>query len=791
MTLVPNTGPATPGASTLIPGSGSEAYLDAEWAGGVALGATVNYVFTGGDDADVEDATYYAIEQDVAPVLSQSWGSCEFELTPADADMVALYGSAANLLGITYVAASGDEGADGCEGGAGVRYGEAGLYAEIPGAFPGVTAVGGSMFPGGSLTYSAQNTVSGYSSSETTWNEGATPGVDLAAGGGGISSVFSRPSYQSGVPTCAMVGALPTPVDPSAMRQVPDVAVTAAYEYGHNPLFMMCQYSGGDCVVNGTNQKVANVGGTSVSAPAFAGVVALLNQATGGRLGNINPMLYTLASAAPSAFHDLGSGNIEVVCAPGADPGCPDGGLYGYAAAPGYDCATGLGSIDALNLVTAWVALTPTTTTVAAAPQQTTEGASVTLTASVNVPSPNASTLGGIVTFSFESYFANGAPDLSWILGTAPITGASANGGTATLSTVLPPGLVNPGAQAVNVVASYSGDAAHLASTSPATPVTFEPFAFCVSPGTASVGPDGGLPFTAQGGVPPVTWRLRSDTACDDNGNCSAIDSATGAFTAGPAAGYVVVAGLDSLGAEGLAEVTVGSPALGPPWGDAGFTPGACDVDAGPPDAGAGDSSSASSSSSGSSSASSSSSGSSSASSSSSGSSSTLSSSSGSSSASSSSSSNSTGSSSSSSSSSSGWSSTGTAGTSSTAATGSGSSAASSGSSSSGSSSSSASTASSGSASGSTGGAATASTSGSSSSGSATGSGSSTGSTSSNSSTGSTGSHGATAAGSTSGGSAANGGGCGCGTSTAGLDLGWAALALLAWARRARVKLFR
>src|ERR1019366_987875 len=148
MTLVPNTGPATPGQQ----GTGSEAVLDVEWSGGIARGATVNYVFTGGSDVNVDDASYYIIEENLAPILSESWGGCEEGLTPSDADITQVYGSAANVLGITYVAASGDSGAVGCGGtGTGPRGG--GLYVGAPASYPGVTAVGGTEFPVGSITY--------------------------------------------------------------------------------------------------------------------------------------------------------------------------------------------------------------------------------------------------------------------------------------------------------------------------------------------------------------------------------------------------------------------------------------------------------------------------------------------------------------------------------------------------------------------------------------------------------------------------------------------------------------
>src|SRR5580692_11766501 len=122
--------------------------------------------------------------------------------------------------------------------------------------------------------------------------------------------------------------------------------------------------------------------------------MALANQATGGRLGNVNPLLYALNASAPTAFHDITTGNNEVTCK-ASDPGCPAGKLYGYAATTGYDCASGLGSLDATNLVSAWAALTPTATTLSPSVTTTSEGASVTLNSTVEVIGTNPNALGG------------------------------------------------------------------------------------------------------------------------------------------------------------------------------------------------------------------------------------------------------------------------------------------------------------------------------------------------------------------------------------------------------------
>jgi len=139
-------------------------------------------------------------------------------------------------------------------------------------------------------------------------------------------------------------------------------------------------YSGGGLFISG---------GTSASTPAFAGVIALLNQSllTKGAiaqpgLGNINPALYRYAVSTPSAFHDITVGDIIVPCSVGT-PDCPNG-THGFSTTAAYDLATGLGSIDIFNFVSKWdtsAAVTTTSVTSDAATVSLTE--TFTLTATV------------------------------------------------------------------------------------------------------------------------------------------------------------------------------------------------------------------------------------------------------------------------------------------------------------------------------------------------------------------------------------------------------------------------
>ena len=362
-------------------------------------------------------------------------------------------------------------------------------------------------------------------------------------------------------------------------------------------------FGGDDCSGTGGSPEGTADGGTSASSPSFAGIVAILNQATGERLGNINPMLYELAAtpSASSVFHDIVSGNNEVVCGPGAtdagdppdgdwpDAGCGAEGLNGYIAMPGYDCASGNGSVDAYNLVSAWMGATPTETVLVPSPTMTTEGDTVTLTATVDVKGTNPNPIGGVVTFAFQSYDTGCATDLSWELGSTTITGGSATSGTAVLQAIVPPGLVIPGRQRVDLVAVYGGDPHHLASQSSKVGMTFTPVTFAVSPATLATAPDAGTTFSTTGGVTPsVRWFILADTTAQfsmDGFSASSIEEDSGAFSAAPNSGYVLIEALDKYGAEALSEVTVGSPDAAAPWTTDGGA-SLCAADGGAADAG-------------------------------------------------------------------------------------------------------------------------------------------------------------------------------------------------------------
>ncbi len=341
----------------LVPGSAdpgvitddlAEASLDVEWAGAVARSATIIYV---NSKNGVFDSLQYAVNQNLAPVLSISYGDCEPNFSTSEVTFLTNLGQQANAQGQTLVTPSGDDGAADCDystTSTPVTSATHGLAVDIPAAMPYSTAIGGTTFSeetGTTYWNSTNNASNGsalYYIPEIAWNDTTfeiANGGSLSASGGGVSTLFTKPSWQvaAGVPT-------------DGMRDVPDISFAASVDHEG---YLIC--SNGDCV-NGfrnTDTTLDVVGGTSVGVPIFAGMVALLNQKTGSAQGNVNPRLYALSAAAPYVYHDITSGDNKVPCTANST-GCPSSGFIGYSAGTGYDQVTGLGSVDVYNLVSNW-----------------------------------------------------------------------------------------------------------------------------------------------------------------------------------------------------------------------------------------------------------------------------------------------------------------------------------------------------------------------------------------------------------------------------------------------------
>jgi uncharacterized protein (TIGR03437 family) len=401
-----------------------EGNLDLEWAGAIAPKATIYYVY----GTHFYDAMVFAIEEDIAPVLSVSYGACEMDF-PVDWETLA---QQANAQGITILAASGDTGAAGCDPNDSESIAELGRDVAFPAALPEVTGMGGSQFVEGTGTYwSGTNSATTQGSAlsyipEAAWNESSS-GVGLAATNGGASRLYSKPAWQTG-----------PGVPNDSARDVPDLALSAALHDAYLVYYLGDLYA---------------VGGTSCSTPSMAGIVALLNQyqikqgyQSSPGLGNINPQLYRLAQSSPTAFHDIVTGNNIVPCAQGS-PDCGTGS-FGYSAEPGYDQTTGLGSIDANNLFTLWnQASSGVTVRLTASPTRATLNQTIQLTATVTATAQANPFHGPAAPTGTVSFSIFGAPGLGSV--------ALSSNGTASLAA---PAYQFFQSGTYYVVAQYSGD---------------------------------------------------------------------------------------------------------------------------------------------------------------------------------------------------------------------------------------------------------------------------------------------------------------------------------------------
>ena len=463
---------------TLVPGSPdpgiqdasgdlAESDLDLELASGVARNATILFVTA----SDVETSLEYAIDQNLAPVITTSYGDCELDAGSSLAQALASVASQANAQGQTLFAASGDYGAADCYGlGDGPSIDNA-ASVDLPAGLPQVTGIGGTEFHEGAGNYwNATNTATHASARsyipETAWNDSVAE-QEPASSGGGVSVFFPQPSWQTGA------GFL------TGGRNVPDVSLSASnlqdvYEVYTDAIFQ-------------------GYGGTSAGAPQFAGVTVLLGQylvangyQAGPKLGNINPTLYALESVS-GVYHDITTGsNIVSPCVSCAS--------VGYKAGPGYDPVTGLGSPDVYNLVTNWHAHSvagpqSVTTTLTAKPGSVTFTGTTVLTATVTGAAGLTPT--GTVTFSVETSS----------LGTATLSGS---GSSATATLTLSGAQLAPGANPIT--ASYSGDSAYYgdaASTSvtETTPSNDAPNIGGVLDGASYSNPATALHAVAAGGI--------------------------------------------------------------------------------------------------------------------------------------------------------------------------------------------------------------------------------------------------------------------------------------------------
>jgi hypothetical protein len=530
----------------------SEAYIDVEWAGAVAPNATVDLVI--GADTALESGLFLAAEHavysDLAPVMSISFGQCESSLGSANQAISQLWEQAA-AEGITVMVSTGDNASAGCDDFNTQQFAVDGVAVSGFASTPYNVAVGGTDFyysdyasggesrnalwPGGKLlkpipeqpwndSQYGLNIFNLYTLNQQTTIGGGSGGASSAAlcvsgtnsnawdSGGNCSSPgtaagYPKPSWQTGTGT-----------QTDKVRDLPDVSLFAAD--GINESYYPFCYADGDCQQTTGTVQISGAGGTSFASPAFAGIVALVNQKYGPQ-GQADVILYPMKTQFPQAFRDVTQGNNDVPCllsatggssAPPAAKNCISvsspaqvqdptygtvtegelalNGKMTYPAGAGYNLATGLGTIDATQMVTNWgnVATSLAHSSVTLTPSQTSfaHGTAISVSGSVTP----AGATGDVALMSDAPLPAQAG------VGVFPLSNGSFS---ASNISYLPGGTYN-------IWARYSGDSSNAAASSAKTPITVTPedstdaFAVLNSTSSSSVITSGatGIPYGTQ-----------------------------------------------------------------------------------------------------------------------------------------------------------------------------------------------------------------------------------------------------------------------------------------------------
>jgi subtilase family serine protease len=317
-----------------------EADLDVEWSGAVATGATINFVTsqtTNSTDGIVLSAQYI-VDKNLSPIMSDSFENCEHDLGSTWSTFYYNLWEQAASQGITVFVISGDAGAYSCVNENLVPRG--GKAVNGIGSTPFNIAVGGTSLSNAAAYWNPVNSTDGVSAlgymPEVAWNNyNQQNDWVYYASGGGASALWGKPAWQKcpGVPS-------------DSHRDMPDVSLNADLDVGYR-VYTCTNATGTTCPSN----SWWIIGGTSCASPAFAGIMALIVESAGGeRQGNFNSVFYQLANAqysgasgASPVFHDITSGNNGF----GTN-------LPGYSCTPYYDQVTGLGSVNATNLLLAF-----------------------------------------------------------------------------------------------------------------------------------------------------------------------------------------------------------------------------------------------------------------------------------------------------------------------------------------------------------------------------------------------------------------------------------------------------
>ena len=388
------TAPPSNGASIEAQG---EATLDVTRAGSIAPNANLVLVVATSSSGGIAADAQYLVQTTPVPaqVMSISYGACESAAGSTGVYFWDTLFQQAAAEGISVFVASGDSGAAGCDPAFGPP--PATFVANSPNYICSssyATCVGGTEFNDFSTPslYWLSSTGNGTSLSsalgyipEGGWNEPLNSGSipQVAASGGGVSSVIPTPLWQTGAGV---------PVSRSG-RYTPDVSFSSSCHDG----YFGCFAAGGGSCVSDANGSFGFIGfcGTSVAAPSLAGVTALLDEKFGRGVGNLNPGLYQIAASAPAAFHDTtvatsGVSTCDVNSPSMCNNSIPSpnglsGGEAGYLVTDGFDEVTGLGSLDLQKFFDNFT--TPTvapTVTVVLSPTSITTAQPLTATVSVN-----------------------------------------------------------------------------------------------------------------------------------------------------------------------------------------------------------------------------------------------------------------------------------------------------------------------------------------------------------------------------------------------------------------------
>jgi len=382
-------------------GDAIEAYLDTEVATGIAPNANI-VLYTAANtylNAGLFLAIARAVDDNQVDILNISFGGCEAHQGASGNQYIYNLWQQAAAQGISLTVSTGDSGSAGCDNPNAEYQASQGLAVNALASTPYNIAVGGtdfdvlySAFPTSFTQYiDVTNSLANHRSAlkyipERPWNDStfqgdnsaisgnvpwtATPynNANIVAAGGGVSAcvVKSAGSCSSGYP---VPGWQSTIVGSTTGRILPDISLLAGNGL-YGAIWGLCtdqdydsaQNKVTDCAGNptsGANFNLTGVGGTSASAPAFAGMLALLKQKVGTRLGQANYVLYDLAkSHYATIFHDVQTGNNSVACQSGTPDCAANTGNYyfmtGYNAGTGFDEASGLGSVDASQMLSNW-----------------------------------------------------------------------------------------------------------------------------------------------------------------------------------------------------------------------------------------------------------------------------------------------------------------------------------------------------------------------------------------------------------------------------------------------------